>query len=199
MNTKFKKGDKVIYPSHGLGVIKDITEQVFGEMSIKFLVVSFDKLRMNLRIPLDKVEVSGLRHITDKKSIDQAIEEIQKPPKAKKMMWSKKAVVYEEQVNSGDIDSIAQVIRNLHHKTYSENPSYSERNVYENALEKLVDEYAAIYDIPEDDAMEKLEDLLRNAEEKRSNKKRLSKDELDDLDLDDEFENLSKELKGLDI
>lgn len=199
MSIKFKKGDKVIYPSHGLGVIKDITEQVFGDMSIKFLVVSFDKLRMNLRIPLDKVEVSGLRHITDKKTVDKAIETIQQAPKSKKMMWSKKAAVYEEQVNSGDIESIAQVIRNLHHKTYSENPSYNERNVYENALEKLVDEYAAIYDIPEDDAMDKLEGLLRSAEAKRSNKKTLSKEELDKLDLDEEFKELSKELDDLKI
>lgn len=163
---EFKIGDFVVYPTHGLGVVKEITKQKFGNQNIEFIVVAFDKTRMTLRIPTDKVEVSGLRKISSEREMRSAVNLIKTPPKIKRMMWSRRAAEYEDKINSGNPVAIAEVVRDLHCRaSLKTEQSFSERQIYEQALQRLADEYAVIFEVPSQEAVEKMEKIM----EKRYN------------------------------
>lgn len=195
----FKKGDKVVYPSRGLGEVIDVTKQVFGDQELEFIVVNFEKFRMNLRIPLNKIEISGLRKISSKDEIAETLDVIKQTPKMKRMMWSKKAQEYEGKINSGDPKEVAEVVRNLHAKNNSENQSYSERRIYEEALERLADEYAAVYGMPIEETMEKLETIMDDAEFSRGGKKKTKMTDEQNEAMADEFKDLADDIDKLDI
>jgi len=157
----FAIGDFVIYPTHGMGVVKEMTKQKYGDQVIEFVVITFDKTRMTLRIPVDKIEISGLRKISTEKEMKSAINLIKAPPKIKRMMWSRRAAEYEKKINSGSPLEIAEVVRDLHcrSKIRSEQ-SFSERQIYESALERLAEEYAAVFEMPSEAAIEKMEKIM---------------------------------------
>ena len=157
----FAIGDFVIYPTHGMGVVKEMTNQKYGDQVIEFVVIAFDKTRMTLRIPVDKIEISGLRKISTEKEMKSAINLIKSPPKIKRMMWSRRAAEYEKKINSGSPLEIAEVVRDLHcrSKVRSEQ-SFSERQIYESALQRLAEEYAAVFEMPNEDAIEKMEKIM---------------------------------------
>ncbi len=157
----FAIGDFVIYPTHGMGVVKEMTKQKYGDQVIEFVVITFDKTRMTLRIPVNKIEISGLRKISTEKEMKSAINLIKTPPKIKRMMWSRRAAEYEKKINSGSPLEIAEVVRDLHcrSKIRSEQ-SFSERQIYESALERLAEEYAAVFEMPSEAAIEKMEKIM---------------------------------------
>ena len=157
----FAIGDFVIYPTHGMGVVKEMTNQKYGDQVIEFVVIAFDKTRMTLRIPVDKIEISGLRKISTEKEMKSAINLIKSPPKIKRMLWSRRAAEYEKKINSGSPLEIAEVVRDLHcrSKVRSEQ-SFSERQIYESALQRLAEEYAAVFEMPNEDAIEKMEKIM---------------------------------------
>lgn len=192
---KFNIGDKIIYPTHGLGEVIEITKQVFGSQEIDFLVLSFEKDRMTIRIPISKVETSGLRKISTEKDLEEVISTIKETPKLKRMMWSRRAAEYDEKIRSGNVVSLAEVVRDLNKKANSENQSYSEARIYEEALERLADEYAAVHGIPSDEAEEKLEKIMAKSSKKSGEKDMSREDEA----LRKEIEALADEIDDLDI
>lgn len=156
----FSSGDFVVYPAHGVGKVSDITKQKVAGTELDLIVVNFDKDKMTLRIPMAKAETTGLRRISDASIMDDAINTLKGKAKVKKIMWSRRAQEYENKINSGSPVAIAEVIRDLHRNENLAEQSYSERQIYEQALDRLATEYAVFENISTADAQKKLIDIL---------------------------------------
>lgn len=156
----FSKGDYVVYPKHGVGRIVEIESQEIAGMALDLYVVRFDKEKMTLRVPLNKAETAGMRRLANQKTLDQAFTKLRGKARVKRTMWSRRAQEYEAKINSGDIVSIAEVVRDLHRGDDQPEQSYSERQIYEAALSRLAREVAAVEEIDEQTAMTKLEEVL---------------------------------------
>lgn len=166
----FKKNDYVIYPTHGLGKVMDIVKQSFGDQELELLVIEFEKNRMLLRVPVNKIEISGLRKVSTEKDLKKAVDVVKTPPKVKRMMWSRRAAEYEEKINSGDPVALAEVVRDLHSRTARPEQSFSERQIYEQALGRLADEFGAVHGLPSDESVDKLEKIMDKHEKKVADK-----------------------------
>lgn len=156
----FKSGQYVVYPAHGVGVVQGVETENIAGTELKVLVISFEKDKMVVRLPLNSSMAKKVRSLCSKEDMEKAIESLRTPTKAKKMMWSRRAQEYEAKINSGDIMSITQVVRDLHRTATQPEHSYSERQIYQEALDRLIREYAAVAQIDEDKAMEKLKEAL---------------------------------------
>jgi CarD family transcriptional regulator len=159
----FSAGDFVVYPTHGVGKVVDIETQEVAGHKLKMFVISFDQERMILRVPTQKSETSGLRKLSSSKIMDSALETLKGRARAKRTMWSRRAQEYEAKINSGSPISIAEVVRDLHRNTGQPDQSFSERQIYESARDRLALELAAVEDIDLSAATVKLEDLLTAA------------------------------------
>src|SRR5271163_202601 len=159
----FAQGDFVVYPSHGVGKILGIETQEIAGYTLSVFVVHFDKDRMTLRVPLGKAKASGLRKLSSRKEMDVALTKLRGRSKAKRTMWSRRAQEYEAKINSGDPASIAEVVRDLYRNVGQPEQSYSERQIYQAALDRLVREFAAVEKIDEDTAVKRLEQMLSAA------------------------------------
>ena len=124
------------------------------------MVIRFEQDRMTLRVPLDKAKVSGLRTLSSKAQMDEAITTLQGKAKVKKLMWSRRAQEYETKINSGSLVSIAEVVRDLYRKDDQGEQSYSERQMYQAALERLASEFAAVDNTDKQSAVVKLEKII---------------------------------------
>ncbi|MDR3126694.1 MAG: CarD family transcriptional regulator [Rickettsiales bacterium] len=164
---KITVGDYVVYPTHGVGQISEITTDKVAGFDIEFLVISFAKNRMTLKIPVDKIEISGLRKLSTEYEIKKAVEIMRTPPQAKRMVWAKRSQEYEEKINSGEPSEIAEVVRDLYKRADRPEQSFSERQIYEQAVSRLADEYGAIFGLPGDDAVAKIEGVLEREDKKR--------------------------------
>ena len=160
---QFKEGDPVVYPAHGLGTIEGVETHSIAGMDISLYSISFAKDRMRLKIPVQKAEESGLRKLCSKDHLKSAMTTLQGKAKAKRAMWSRRAQEYETKINSGDPVSIAEVLRDLRRPKDDTEQSYSERQIYQNALERLAREVAAVEEVSEDKAAQQLEDVLTQA------------------------------------
>lgn len=160
-------GDYVVYPTHGVGQVKEIVNEQIAGMNVEFLVILFAASRMNLKIPVDKIAVSGLRKLSTEYEIKKAIEVMKTTPQSRKIVWAKRAQEYEDKINSGEPMVVAEVVRDLYKRQERENQSYSERMIYEQALTRLADEYAAIFGLPSDEAVEKIEKIMEKEDKKR--------------------------------
>ena len=159
---KHSTGDYVVYPAHGVGQIKAIqTQEIAGE-TLELLVVEFEKEKMTLRIPIAKVESAGLRSLSSKKDIQAAMKTLTGKVRIRRAMWSRRAQEYEAKINSGDPVAIAEVVRDLHRNADQPDQSYSERQIYQSALERLTRELATIDKIDEAAAEEKIVAQLRS-------------------------------------
>lgn len=159
----FSEGDFVVYPTHGVGKVVGIESTEIAGQKLKLFVIAFDKDRMTLRVPVTKVEASGLRKLSTRKRMDTAIQTLKGRARVKRTMWSRRAQEYEAKINSGDPVSIAEVIRDLHRNVGQPDQSFSERQIYEMARDRLAMELAAVEKIDVDKATEKLEKLLKVA------------------------------------
>ena len=159
----FTQGDHVVYPSHGVGKILSIEVQEISGYSLSVYVVHFDKDRMTLRVPVGKAKGSGLRRLSTQIEMASALAKLKGRSKAKRTMWSRRAQEYEAKINSGDPGSIAEVVRDLYRNTGQPDQSYSERQIYQAALDRLVREFAAVEAIDEQTATERLEQMLNAA------------------------------------
>jgi len=159
----FATGDFVVYPAHGVGKVLHVEKQEISGQSIELFVISFERDRMTLRVPVKKAEQSGLRKLSNRKVMDTALTTLQGRARVKRAMWSRRAQEYEAKINSGDPVSIAEVVRDLHRGASQPEQSYSERQIYEQALERLTHEMAAVENLNEEDATAKLENLLNAA------------------------------------
>ncbi|MGP1253884.1 CarD family transcriptional regulator [Algihabitans albus] len=160
---EFTAGDYVVYPTHGVGKVLGIeTHEISGE-TIDLIVIKFEKDRMTLRVPVGKAQQSGLRRLSSRKMMDSALAALKGRSRAKKTMWSRRAQEYEAKINSGDPVSIAEVVRDLHRADDQPDQSFSERQMYQAALDRLARELAALEAIDEQAAADKLEKLLKAA------------------------------------
>jgi len=158
-----KKGDFVVYPTHGVGKVVGIETQQISGHTLQVIIIHFDKDRMTLRVPVAKARHSGLRRLATRKVMDTALQTLKGRSRVKRAMWSRRAQEYEAKINSGDPVSIAEVVRDLHRNADQPDQSYSERQIYQAALDRLVRELAAIDGIDEDTATERLHQVLKAA------------------------------------
>ena len=156
----FNSGDYVVYPAHGVGKVADIAKQKIAGSELELVVVNFDKDKMTLRIPMAKVDTVGLRKISESSTMDDAVNVLKGKAKVKKIMWSRRAQEYENKINSGNPIAIAEVVRDLYRKDNLAEQSYSERQIYEQALGRLANEYAVCHSISADEATKELIDVL---------------------------------------
>src|SRR5262245_30573287 len=159
----FRKGDFVVYPTHGVGRVLGIETQEISGHSLQVIIINFDKDRMTLRVPVAKAKNSGLRRLSTRKIMDTALATLRGRSRVKRAMWSRRAQEYEAKINSGDPVSIAEVVRDLHRNADQPDQSYSERQIYQAALDRLVRELAAVEDIDETAAGKRLEQVLKAA------------------------------------
>jgi CarD family transcriptional regulator len=156
----FCEGDYVVYPTHGVGRVASIERQHIAGLDLELFVITFDRDRMTLRVPVPKARKSGLRRLSSNSVMETALSTLRGRSKAKRAMWSRRAQEYEAKINSGDPISIAEVVRDLHRGANQPDQSYSERQIYEAALERLASELAAVERIEPAQATQKLEMLL---------------------------------------
>jgi CarD family transcriptional regulator len=156
----FTAGDLVVYPTHGVGKITAIETQEIAGHTLNVFVVLFDKDRMTLRVPLTKAKVSGLRKLSSRKEMDAALAKLRGRSRAKRTMWSRRAQEYQAKIASGDPASIAEVVRDLFRNVGQPEQSYSERQIYQAALDRLVREFAAVERIDETTATQRVEQML---------------------------------------
>ena len=159
----FNTGDFVVYPTHGVGKVLGIEKQEIAGHALKLFVISFEHERMTLRVPVNKAADSGLRKLSSKKVMEGALSTLKGRARVKRTMWSRRAQEYEAKINSGDPVSIAEVVRDLHRNSGQPDQSFSERQIYEAALDRLACELAAVEKIDKDKATAKLEKLLKAA------------------------------------
>ena len=159
----FKDGDLVVYPAHGVGKLLSIEIQEVGGHELKVFVISFIKNRMTLRLPMIKAQDAGLRTLASPQEVSTALTTLKRPPVNRKTIWARRAQEYELKISSGQLSSIAEVIRDLYRKENQPDQSYSERQIYQAALQRLSAEIAAIENIEEKQAAEKVEQILQAA------------------------------------
>ncbi len=159
----FNVGDFVVYPTHGVGKITAIETQEISGMTLELFVLYFDKEKMTVRVPTVKARQVGMRRLSSPETIKNAFTTLRGRARVKRTMWSRRAQEYEAKINSGDPISIAEVVRDLHRNEGQAEQSYSERQIYEAALARLAREVAAVEQIEEEAAVDRLEDTLRAA------------------------------------
>jgi CarD family transcriptional regulator len=159
----FATGDHVVYPTHGVGRIVETETQTIAGQDLHLFVITFEKDRMTLRLPIAKVRTSGLRKLATRKEMLAALTRLKGRSRARRTMWSRRAQEYEAKINSGDPNSIAEVVRDLYRNAGQPDQSYSERQIYQAALDRLAREFAVIEKIDEQTAAQRLEQMLRAA------------------------------------
>ena len=157
---QFRSDEYVVYPAHGVGKVVSIEDQEIAGAFLQLYVVAFEKDKMTLRVPTNKAEEIGMRSLSSPDVVTQALTTLKGKPKVKRAMWSRRAQEYEQKINSGDLIAIAEVVRDLHRNDEQREQSYSERQLYEAALERLTREIAAVDGVEEKKAQEKVEKLL---------------------------------------
>ncbi|MCE5972692.1 CarD family transcriptional regulator [Sinirhodobacter sp. WL0062] len=158
--TEFRPDDFVVYPAHGVGKIMSIEEQEIAGIRLELFVISFEKDKMTLRVPTNKAVDIGMRGLSSPEVVTRALETLKGKAKVKRAMWSRRAQEYEQKINSGDLLSIAEVVRDLHRADDQREQSYSERQLYEAALERLTREVAAVSGTDEAGAAKTVDDVL---------------------------------------
>ncbi len=160
---EFKSGDFVVYPTHGVGKVMGTETEEIGGAELDLLVIDFRHDRMTLRIPVAKAPTSGLRRLSSRKHMDAALTKLKGRARVRRAMWSRRAQEYEAKINSGDPVSIAEVVRDLRRNHAQSEQSYSERQIYQAALDRLAREFAAIEKIDEQTATTRLEKIMNVA------------------------------------
>ena len=156
----FKVAEYVVYPAHGVGQVTEIVTQEVAGMSLEMFVVNFEKEKMVLRVPLDKASQIGMRKLAEPSILDGAMKTLKGRARVKRTMWSRRAQEYEAKINSGDLIAISEVVRDLFRNENQPEQSYSERQLYERALERMAREVATIDKVTEDEAIVELEAIL---------------------------------------
>ena len=158
--TEFQVGDHVVYPAHGVGQVQGIETQEVAGLKLEVYVITFDHEKMTLRVPTGKAKTAGLRPLAEGNVVSQALTTLKGRARVKRTMWSRRAQEYEAKINSGDLISIAEVVRDLHRAENQPEQSYSERQLYESALDRMAREVAAIERIDRDAAIAMLNKSL---------------------------------------
>src|SRR6476620_11535188 len=157
---EFKTNDHVVYPTHGVGKVAGIEEQEVAGYKLELFIIEFEKDKMTLRVPVNKAKAVGMRKLSSPEIVGNALNTLKGRARIKRTMWSRRAQEYEAKINSGDLVSIAEVVRDLHRASGQPEQSYSERQLYEAALARMARELAAIERIDEQAAVKRVESAL---------------------------------------
>ncbi|WP_428426578.1 CarD family transcriptional regulator [Pararhizobium sp.] len=156
----FKTGESIVYPAHGVGQIVAIEDQVVAGMSLELFVIDFEKDKMRLKVPVAKAVSIGMRKLSETDFVERALKVVQGRARVKRTMWSRRAQEYDAKINSGDLISIAEVVRDLYRAENQPEQSYSERQLYEAALDRMAREIAAVNKMSETEAVRLVETNL---------------------------------------
>jgi CarD family transcriptional regulator len=156
----FKTNEFIVYPAHGVGRIVGIEEQEIAGMSLELFVITFDKEKLTLRVPTGKLDSVGMRKLADDGIVKKAMETLKGRARVKRTMWSRRAQEYVAKINSGDLVSIAEVVRDLYRSEAQPEQSYSERQLYEDALDRMAREIAAVEKLDERGAVQRITEVL---------------------------------------
>ena len=178
----FKPQEHVVYPAHGVGQVQAIEKTEFAGHELELIVVTFAKDKMTLRVPVGKAKTVGMRKLADEPTMQKALTTVAGRARVKRTMWSRRAQEYEAKINSGDLVAIAEVVRDLYRADTQPEQSYSERQLYEAALDRMAREIAAINKTDETAAIKQIEAQLAKAP------RRPAKGAEDEADDDDELQ-----------
>jgi CarD family transcriptional regulator len=156
----FKTNEFIVYPAHGVGQIVSIEEQEIAGAKLELFVITFIKDKMTLRVPTAKIASVGMRKLAEGSLVRRALETLKGRARIKRTMWSRRAQEYEAKINSGDIVAIAEVVRDLYRSDTQPEQSYSERQLYEAALDRLSREISAVHRVTETEAIKEIEAAL---------------------------------------
>lgn len=162
-NDEFTVGDYVVYPAHGVGQISEIREHKLSGDQLEMISIAFNHDRMVVHVPSVKAQNAGLRKLSSEKQLESVFQILKMRSRIRRAMWSRRAQEYETKINSGNPIYLAEVVRDLYRPGEQYTQSYSERQLYRMALERLAREVAAIETINTDSATEKLELILQEA------------------------------------
>ena len=156
----FRTNEYIVYPAHGVGRIVSIEEQEIAGATLELFVINFEKDKMTLRVPTAKLATVGMRKLSEDKIVKKALGTLKGKARVKRTMWSRRAQEYEAKINSGDLVAIAEVVRDLYRSEAQPEQSYSERQLYEAALDRMAREIAAVEKLDEASAVAKIDDVL---------------------------------------
>ena len=156
----FKTNEFIVYPAHGVGQIMSIEEQEVAGYKLELFVINFVKDKMTLRVPTAKIGAVGMRKLSEPPIVKRALETLKGRARIKRTMWSRRAQEYEAKINSGNIVSISEVVRDLFRSDTQPEQSYSERQLYEAALDRLAREISAVQRVTETEAVKEIEAAL---------------------------------------
>ena len=156
----FKTGETIVYPSHGVGIITAVEEQVVAGFKLELYVISFEKDKMVLRVPTSKALSVGMRKLSSSMVLNKTLELLGGRARVKRAMWSRRAQEYEAKINSGDILAVAEVVRDLYRSESQPEQSYSERQLYELALDRIMREVASVMKLTDTEAVKLIEESL---------------------------------------
>ena len=156
----FKTSEWIVYPAHGVGRVVTIEEQEIAGISLELFVITFEKDKMTLRVPTGKSQSVGMRKLAEEATVKKAMETLKGRARVKRTMWSRRAQEYEAKINSGDLIAIAEVVRDLYRSESQPEQSYSERQLYEAALDRMAREIAAVEKLDERGAVQRITEVL---------------------------------------
>ncbi len=156
----FRANEFIVYPAHGVGRIIGIEEQEIAGMALELFVINFDKEKLTLRVPTGKLQSVGMRKLSEEPVVKKAMETLKGRARVKRTMWSRRAQEYVAKINSGDLVAIAEVVRDLYRSEAQPEQSYSERQLYEDALDRMAREIAAVERLDERGAVQRITDVL---------------------------------------
>ena len=156
----FRTSEQIVYPAHGVGRIVSIEEQEVAGLKLELFVITFEKDKMTLRVPTAKIQSVGMRKLAEEPTVHKAMETLKGRARIKRTMWSRRAQEYEAKINSGDLISIAEVVRDLYRSESQPEQSYSERQLYEAALDRMAREIAAVEKLDDRGAVQKITEVL---------------------------------------
>ncbi len=156
----FKTGEYIVYPAHGVGQITAIEEQEVAGLTLELFVINFEQDKLTLRVPVSKIDSAGMRKLSEPQTIDKALKTVSGRARIKRTMWSRRAQEYEAKINSGDLIAISEVVRDLYRSENQPEQSYSERQLYEAALDRMAREISSVNKISTTEAVVLVEKFL---------------------------------------
>ena len=161
-------GDHIVYPSHGVGEVTSIQKYEIAEEKLEMYNVIFEKEKMTLKIPTEKAKEIGIRKVSSRANLKKTLEILNGKAKIRRTMWSRRAQEYESKINSGNLNELTEVVRDLFRNSSQPEQSYSERQLYESARDRLAREVAVVEKTDDEKAVEKIEVILNEATKKSS-------------------------------
>lgn len=165
----FKTGEYIVYPAHGVGLITSIEEQEVAGLTLELFVISFEQDKLTLRVPVAKIKSVGMRKLAEEAEVKKALDTVTGRARVKRTMWSRRAQEYEAKINSGDLIAISEVVRDLYRSDDQPEQSYSERQLFEQAMDRMSREVAAVNKLTLTEAVQLIEKMLQKSP-KRSTK-----------------------------